>query len=94
MLFQIILLLQTITPETRIRSIVQDILPGVIKGADYQIELDRKKAIENSISSMNKKEILLILGKGHEDYQLVKGVKTYFSDKEVLLSAIQSNNEN
>lgn len=75
-------------------SIVQDILPGVIKGADYQIELDRKKAIEDSISSMNKREILLILGKGHEDYQLVKGVKTYFSDKEVLLSAIKNKNEN
>ena len=44
-------------------SIVQDILPGVIKGADYQIELDRKKAIESSISSMNKKEILLIFGR-------------------------------
>ena len=74
-------------------SIVQDILPGVIQGVGYQVELDRKKAIESSVKSMEKREILLILGKGHEDYQLAKGVKTYFSDKEVLLNSIKSKNE-
>ena len=33
--------------------------------------------------------ILLILGKGHEDYQIIKGIKYHFSDKEIVLDYIK-----
>ena len=35
-----------------------------------------------------KKDILFILGKGHEEYQLINGIKHHFSDKEEVLNYI------
>jgi UDP-N-acetylmuramoyl-L-alanyl-D-glutamate--2,6-diaminopimelate ligase len=69
--------------------IIEDILIGVLKGSRFQVEMDRKKAIQISVDKMMKDEILLILGKGHEDYQLVKGNKTSFSDKKILIESIK-----
>ena len=37
---------------------------------------------------LKKGDILLILGKGHEDYQEINGIKYHFSDKEVVLDYI------
>ena len=37
---------------------------------------------------LNKKDILFILGKGHEEYQLINGIKHHFSDKEEVLNYI------
>ena len=34
---------------------------------------------------LNKNDILLILGKGHENYQIINGIKYHFSDKEEVL---------
>jgi UDP-N-acetylmuramoyl-L-alanyl-D-glutamate--2,6-diaminopimelate ligase len=46
---------------------------------------DRREAIKTAISLSNKKDIVLVAGKGHEKYQEVKGVKHAFDDKQVLL---------
>ncbi len=46
---------------------------------------DRKEAIKTAVSIAKKGDIILIAGKGHENYQEVKGVKNHFDDKEVLL---------
>ena len=46
---------------------------------------DRKEAIKTAVSIAKKGDIILIAGKGHENYQEVKGVKHHFDDKEVLL---------
>ena len=40
---------------------------------NYEIEINRKKAIIKGIQMLKKGDILLILGKGHEDYQEIKG---------------------
>lgn len=50
-------------------------------------EVDREKAIIKAINLLKKNDILLLAGKGHEEYDLVKGEKLYFSDKEVAISA-------
>lgn len=46
--------------------------------------VDRKEAIKTAVSFAQKKDIILVAGKGHEKYQETKGVKKHFDDKEVL----------
>jgi UDP-N-acetylmuramoyl-L-alanyl-D-glutamate--2,6-diaminopimelate ligase len=50
---------------------------------------DRAKAINHAIKSMQEGDILLIAGKGHEDYQLVAGQKIDFSDAETAFGALK-----
>ncbi len=45
---------------------------------------DRKEAIKTAVSLANKGDIILVAGKGHENYQEIKGVKHHFDDKETL----------
>jgi len=53
------------------------------------IEIEnRELAINKGIEIMNEDSILLIAGKGHEKYQDVKGMKSYFSDKDAVLKKI------
>ena len=52
---------------------------------NYIIELDRKKAINKGINMLTNNDILLILGKGHENYQIIGNNKTHFNDKETVL---------
>ena len=52
---------------------------------NYKIILKRKKAIKKCIQKLKKDDILLLLGKGHEEYQVIKNKKIFFSDKEEVL---------
>jgi len=47
--------------------------------------VDRKEAIKTALSLAKEYDIILVAGKGHEDYQEVKGVRNRFSDREVLI---------
>ena len=58
-----------------------DILAG-IKGKNYVVVADRKEAIHYGMSELKQNDILLILGKGHEDYQILGTTKVHFSDQE------------
>lgn len=69
-----------------------DIIFDMIKDIttfNYEIEINRKKAIIKGIQKLDKNDIMLILGKGHEDYQEVNGVKKHFNDKETVLEYIK-----
>jgi UDP-N-acetylmuramoyl-L-alanyl-D-glutamate--2,6-diaminopimelate ligase len=44
--------------------------------------VDRREAIKTACSLAQKGDVVLIAGKGHEDYQIIKGVKYHFDDKE------------
>jgi len=46
--------------------------------------VDRKEAIRTAYMLANQDDVILVAGKGHENYQEVKGVKHHFDDKEVL----------
>lgn len=46
--------------------------------------VDRKEAIKTACALAQKGDVILVAGKGHEDYQEVNGVKHHFDDKEVL----------
>jgi len=49
---------------------------------------DRKRAITTAISTMGSRDVVLIAGKGHEDYQIVGSTKHHFSDHEVVAEAL------
>ena len=51
---------------------------------------NRKKAIETAIKELRPHEILLVAGKGHEQYQEVRGKRYFFDDKKVVLEAIKA----
>ena len=70
-------------------NIISDIVMG-IKKENYEIIKDRKKAIIEGISYLNDNDILLILGKGHENYQIINGKKRYFSDLNTTMEIINS----
>ncbi len=68
-------------------SIVEDILGGMRDrdGRDlvpFEVILSRKDAIKKAISMATNEDIVLIAGKGHEDYQEINGIKHHFSDVE------------
>ena len=46
--------------------------------------VDRKEAIRTATMMANKGDVILIAGKGHEDYQEIKGVKHHFDDREIV----------
>ena len=50
----------------------------------YHAIPDRKEAIEFALKSSEKGDIILLAGKGHETYQLVRGVREYFSEAEIV----------
>ncbi len=65
----------------------EEIMEEVYKGMnsiEIVREVDRRRAIAKAISLMNKEDVLLIAGKGHEDYQEIRGKRYPFSDREVV----------
>ena len=46
--------------------------------------VDRKEAIKTACMMAQKGDVILVAGKGHENYQEIKGVKHHFDDKEIL----------
>ena len=72
-------------------KIIADILPGVEKYMApnrYKVRPDRHQAIVEAVKMARKGDIVLIAGKGHEDYQEINGVKHHFNDYEVALEAL------
>ena len=70
-------------------KIMNDILSGVNKD-NYKVIYDRKEAIKSGLDMISENDTLLILGKGHEDYQIIGHEKIHLSDKEEVLNYINS----
>jgi UDP-N-acetylmuramyl-tripeptide synthetase len=68
--------------------IIKEVIGGVTSA--YLVELDRTAAINRAIESARKGDIVLVAGKGHEDYQEIAGVKYPFSDAVVAQAALAS----
>ncbi len=74
----------------------QDIINDMLAGLDKQqlkkvvSIVDRKEAIRTACMMAEKGDVILIAGKGHEDYQEIKGVKHHFDDKEVVKEIFQN----
>ena len=74
-------------------KIMQDIIKGV-EQTNYEVILDRHEAIKKALDKINKDDIVLILGKGHEDYQILGHEKVHFDDSEEIKNYIKKCEEN
>lgn len=70
----------------------QEIINDMLAGLDTEERkktisiVDRKEAIRTACMLVEKGDVVLVAGKGHENYQEIKGVKHHFDDKEILIS--------
>lgn len=64
-------------------KIIKDIIPG-LKSKNYIVEVDRETAIKLGLGMLKESDVLIIAGKGHEEYQEIKGKKIFFSDFSVV----------
>lgn len=71
-------------------NIFKDILAGVDGCDNYVLMPDRREAIFSAVAECREDDVLLVAGKGHEDYQILKDKTIHFSDKEVILEAIKT----
>lgn len=69
------------------KLIMKDILEGITTD-NYEVIYDRKEAIKKGISMLKDNDCLLILGKGHEDYQIIGRTKIHLSDYEEVIKNI------
>ena len=59
---------------------------------NFEVINDRYEATKKAISLLNHNDMLLILGKGHENYQIIGNEKIHYSDKETVLEIIKNSN--
>ena len=74
-------------------EIIKEIEAGASR-RNYVIEPDRREAIRKAVKLAEAGDILLLAGKGHEDYQEIKGIRHKFSDREALEDAIRDRTKN
>jgi len=70
------------------QAIVQAMIAGLQQAARAQVELDRASAIEQALQQAQAADVVLVAGKGHEDYQEVLGHRRAFSDRQQAQHAL------
>ena len=65
-------------------DIIADVMPGLKGAREVVVEVDRHLATQKAIGMLGPDDCLLIAGKGHENYQIVNGVKRHYSDQETV----------
>jgi UDP-N-acetylmuramoyl-L-alanyl-D-glutamate--2,6-diaminopimelate ligase len=71
-------------------AIIDDIAKGLPKGfSDFKIIIDRRQAIEYSLDTAQRGDIVLITGKGHENYQIFKDTTVAFDDRKIAYEISQ-----
>ena len=73
----------------RTLDIIVDIMKGIRDKCELAIIPDREKAILYAISQLRKKDSLILLGKGHECYQIDNQGKHYFNEREIVRRALK-----
>lgn len=75
-------------PRTeRPEAIIEDILPGV-GSKPHRVEVDRATAIAAAIAEARPGDLVIIAGKGHEDYQIIGTERIHFDDREAARAAL------
>ena len=70
------------------KSIIRDIKKGIRK-TNYSVVIRRAEAIKKSLLSAKRGDIVLVAGKGHENYQVFKNRTVHFDDREVIKSCLK-----
>ncbi|WP_457748049.1 UDP-N-acetylmuramoyl-L-alanyl-D-glutamate--2,6-diaminopimelate ligase [Sulfurimonas sp.] len=73
------------------QAIVENILEGIEDKTNVTIELNRKKAIEMALNAQEDEEVVVILGKGDENCQIIYDEKFPFDDREVVREILNIN---
>ena len=68
-------------------KIIRDILASGV--SPNTVQVDRRKAIEGAIRDLKPGDVLLVAGKGHEDYQIIGEQVSHFSDREEVIRVIR-----
>ena len=71
-------------PRTEDPKSIMDMIVKDNKNNNYEIIYDRKEPIHKGIDLLNENDILLVLGKGHEDYQIIGHTKIHLDDSEII----------
>lgn len=75
-------------------SIINSVLEGVNKsGCPHTVIEDRRAAIKYALQNAKKDDIILLAGKGHENYQEIGGGKRHFDEKEIVAEIVEELNE-
>ena len=70
-------------------DIIREILSGMNGGAPREVEPDRRMALRRALLALGPGDVLLVAGKGHEDYQEIAGRRIPFSDREEVKRLVQ-----
>ncbi len=71
-------------------DIIEDILSGVSGRKNYKIIADRRIAIEQTIRSAKPNDVIILAGKGHEQYEINQNGKVPFSEKNIVLNVVDN----
>jgi UDP-N-acetylmuramoyl-L-alanyl-D-glutamate--2,6-diaminopimelate ligase len=71
-------------------QILRDVVAGIPEGTDLRVNVDRAAAIAEIITAASPTDLVLIAGKGHEDYQILGTTKVHFDDREEAEKALRS----
>ena len=73
-------------------AIIRDIMPGVYAhNTEYTVINDRIEAIHWAIDNALPGDVILLAGKGHEDYQVIGHVKHHMDEREIVSSYLKGN---
>lgn len=71
-------------------SIIDDIIPGIKKtGINYKVMPDRRDAIHAAMSTAMANDLVVIAGKGHETYQILKDKTIHFDEREIVKELLE-----
>ncbi len=71
------------------QDILNDVITGINKAeGEYVAIIDRQEAVDYAVSVAKPGDIIVLAGKGHEDYQIIKGVKYHMDEEELVLNAL------
>jgi len=71
-------------------SIIDEIVAGVDGPAEVEVQPDRRAAITRAVGRASDGDVVIIAGKGHEDYQIIGGVRHHFDDREEARLALRA----
>lgn len=76
-------------PEFIVSEVEAGVKAGLKEGQHYEVIVDRRAAITRAVEMASDGDLVLIAGKGHETYQILKDGTVHFDDREVALEAVR-----
>ena len=80
---------RTENPVQIVKDVEAGVKEGLHDGVTYEVIVDRREAIHKAIKEATTGDVVIIAGKGHEDYQILKDETIHFDDREVAREALK-----